>query len=41
MDIIEEAIPNAEISDNVFDCYEEDAFSSQDEIQSWLGELGY
>ena len=41
VDIIEEAIPNAEISDNVFDCYEEDASSSQDEIQSWLGELGY
>lgn len=41
VDIIEEAIPNAEISDNVFDCYEEDASSSQDEIQSWFGELGY
>lgn len=41
VDIIEEAIPNAEISDNVFDCYEEDASSSQEEIQSWLGELGY
>lgn len=41
VDIIEEAISNAEISDNVFDCYEEDASSSQDEIQSWLGELGY
>lgn len=41
VDIIEEAIPNAEISDNVFDGYEEDASSSQDEIQSWLGELGY
>lgn len=41
VDIIEEAIPNAEISDNVFACYEEDASSSQDEIQSWLGELGY
>lgn len=41
VDIIEEAIPNAEISDNVFDCYEEDASSSQDEIQSWLGEMGY
>ena len=41
VDIIEEAIPNAEISDNVLDCYEEDASSCQDEIQSWLGELGY
>lgn len=41
VDIIEEAVPDVEISDNIFDCYEEDASSSQDEIQSWVEELGY
>lgn len=41
VDIIEEAAPDAEISDNIFDCYEEDASSSQGEIQSWVEELGY
>ena len=41
VDIIEEAAPDAEISDNIFDCYEEDASSSQGEIQSWMEELGY
>lgn len=41
VDIIEEAAPDVEISDNIFDCYEEDASSSQGEIQSWVEELGY
>ena len=41
VDIIEEAVPDAEISDNIFDCYEEDASSSRSEIQSWVEELGY
>lgn len=41
VDIIEEEAPDAEISDNIFDCYEEDASSSQGEIQSWVEELGY
>lgn len=41
VDIISEAIPNAAISDNIFDCYEEDAASSQADIQSWIAELGY
>lgn len=41
VDIIEEAAPDAEISDIIFDCYEEDASSSQGEIQSWVEELGY
>lgn len=41
VDIITEALPNATISDNVFDCYEEDAASSQADIQRWLSELGF
>ena len=41
VDIIEEAVPDAEISDNIFDCYEEDASYSRSEIQSWVEELGY
>ncbi len=38
VDIISEAIPDAEISDNIFDCYEEDASSSQGDIQEWVTE---
>lgn len=41
VDIISEAIPSAMISDNIFDCYEEEASSSQADIQSWVAELGY
>lgn len=41
VEIITEAAPNAEISDNIFDCYEEDAHSSQGEVQNWVSELGY
>ena len=41
VDIISEAIPDARISDNIFDCYEEEASSSQADIQSWVAELGY
>lgn len=41
VDIITEALPNGEISDNIFDCFEEEAPSSQTEIESWLTELGY
>ena len=37
--IITEAIPNAEISDNIFGCDEEDASSSQEEIQNWVAGL--
>ena len=33
--------PAAEISDNIFDCYEEDAHSSREEILSWVEGLGY
>lgn len=39
---IEDALPDsAALSDNVFDVYEEDASSSQDDILNWLSELGY
>lgn len=39
---IEDTMPDsAALSDNVFDVYEEDASSSQDDILNWLSELGY
>lgn len=38
---ITETAPEAVISDNVFDCYEEDATSSQEDIQSWVEGLGF
>lgn len=41
VDIITEALPDAQISDNIFDCYEQDASSSQADIQDWLAGLGY
>lgn len=41
VEIITEMLPNGELSDNIFDCYEEDAPQSEDEIESWLTELGY
>lgn len=41
VEIITEAIPDATISDNIFHCYEEDASSSQNDIQAWLSELGF
>jgi len=41
VEIITEAIPDATISDNIFDCYEEDTSSSQNDIQAWLSELGF
>ena len=41
MEIISEAIPEAEISDSIFDCYEEDAASSRELIQEWVEEAGY
>ena len=40
VEILTAAAPEAQFSDNVFDCYEEDAASSQEEIQSWVAELG-
>ncbi len=41
VDIITEAAPNASVSDDIFDCYEEDASSSQEDIQSWVAGLGF
>ena len=41
VEIITEAVPEAAISENIFDCYEEDASSSQGDIQNWIAELGY
>ena len=41
VDIITEALPDTTISDNIFDCYEEDASSSQPELQRWITELGF
>ena len=41
VDIISEALPDATISDNIFDCIEEDAANSQTDIQRWVTELGF
>lgn len=41
VEIIEEAVPGAEISENIFDCNEEDAHSSGADIQAWIRELGF
>lgn len=39
---IEEALPDSTaLSENIFDVYEEDAASSQQDILAWLEELGY
>lgn len=41
VDLIKNAAPHANISDNIFDCYEEDAPSSQQNIQEWVNKLGF
>ena len=38
---ISEALPDSQISDQVFDVYEEDAPSAQEDIRDWLDSLGY
>ena len=38
---ITEAAPGAVISDNIFDCYEEDATSSEEAIKAWIEGLDY
>ena len=38
---IKEAAPDARISDSIFDCYEEDAASSEDTIREWVRGLGF
>lgn len=40
VELITEAAPDAIISEDIFDCYEEEASSSQEEIQSWVAGLG-
>ncbi len=40
VELITNAAPDAVISDHIFDCYEEEAASSQEEIQGWVRELG-
>ena len=39
VELITDAAPDAVISDNIFDCYEEDASSSQEEIRSWVEDI--
>ncbi|HIQ99131.1 MAG TPA: hypothetical protein IAB23_05580 [Candidatus Scybalocola faecavium] len=41
VEIITEAALDAVISENIFDCYEEDASSSQEAIVAWVEGLGY
>lgn len=41
VETITEAAPDAMISDNIFDCYEEEASSSEDAIRGWVNRLGY
>lgn len=41
VEIITETAPDAVISDDIFDCYEEDASSSEDAIRDWVNGLGY
>lgn len=41
VEIISEALPDSTISDNIFDCYEEDAPNSQENISNGVSELGY
>ena len=41
VDQITEATPDAGISDNIFDCYEEEASSSEEAIKAWVDGLGY
>lgn len=36
VELITEAIPDAHISDNIFDCYEEEASSSESAIKEWV-----
>lgn len=38
--IITDAVPEAIISDDIFDCYEEDAADSHDAVTSWVQGLG-
>lgn len=41
VELITEATPEAVLSDSIFDCYEEDAASSEEDIRDWVNGLGY
>ena len=41
VEIITEAVPDAEISDNIFDCYEEEAAGSEEAVIEWVNGLEY
>lgn len=41
VELITEAAPKVMISDNIFDCYEEDAASSEEPVRAWVNGLGY
>ena len=41
VELITEAAPDAQISYNIFDCYEEEAASSREAIREWTACLGY
>lgn len=41
VEIIREAAPEAVISDDVFDCYEEEAASSEAAVKAWVDGLGF
>ena len=40
VEILTQALPNATLSDNIFDCSEEEAAQSQQAIQTWVAGLG-
>ena len=41
VEIIREAAPEAVISEDVFDCYEEEASSSEETVKAWVNGLGF
>ena len=40
VEILTQALPNATLSDNIFDCSEEEAAQSQQAIKTWVAGLG-
>ena len=40
VEILTQALPNATLSDNIFDCSKEEAAQSQQAIQTWVAGLG-
>ena len=41
VELITKAAPEASLSGNIFDCYEEEAASSEEDIRAWVNGLGY